>query len=96
MCWGPNATGGKSSSNKMAKQAALAFVRRTLDRCKQYENTGKSCFGEPLFRDIFLTGTSRRAALEGNSSKLNPFTSIHPWDVRILEVYSNLCAVVFS
>ncbi|XP_030448379.1 uncharacterized protein LOC115671056 [Syzygium oleosum] len=77
MCWGPNATGGKSSSNKMAKQAALAFVKRTLDRCKQYENTGESCFSEPLFRDIFLTGTSRRAALEASkSSQQSPSMSL--------------------
>ncbi|KAH7519238.1 hypothetical protein FEM48_Zijuj08G0014700 [Ziziphus jujuba var. spinosa] len=57
-CWGPNATGGKSSSNKMARQAASAFVKRTLDRCRTYEDTGKSCFSEPLYRDIFISGFS--------------------------------------
>ncbi|XP_039044251.1 uncharacterized protein LOC120183656 isoform X2 [Hibiscus syriacus] len=58
-CWGPNATGGKSSSNKMIKQAALAFVKRTLDRYHKFEDTGKSCFDEPMLRDIFLSGSSR-------------------------------------
>ncbi|XP_039023877.1 uncharacterized protein LOC120156651 isoform X1 [Hibiscus syriacus] len=58
-CWGPNATGGKSSSNKMIKQAALTFVRRTLDRYHKFEDTGKSCFDEPMLRDIFLSGSSR-------------------------------------
>ncbi|GMJ07321.1 SAGA complex subunit 2A [Hibiscus trionum] len=58
-CWGPNATGGKSSGNKMTKLAALAFVKRTLDRCHKFEDTGKSCFDEPMLRDIFLSGSSR-------------------------------------
>ncbi|KAE8735321.1 Serine/arginine repetitive matrix protein 2 isoform 2 [Hibiscus syriacus] len=58
-CWGPNATGGKSSSNKMIKQAALTFVKRTLDRYHKFEDTGKSCFDEPTLRDIFLSGSSR-------------------------------------
>ncbi|KAK8509097.1 hypothetical protein V6N13_062149 [Hibiscus sabdariffa] len=56
-CWGP--TGGKSSSNKMMKQAALAFVKRTLDQYHKFEDTGKSCFDEPMLRDIFLSGSSR-------------------------------------
>ncbi|KAL3535574.1 hypothetical protein ACH5RR_004035 [Cinchona calisaya] len=58
-CWGPNAHGMKSASGKMAKQAALAFVKRTLERCQEFQETGKSCFNEPLFRDIFLSGCSR-------------------------------------
>ncbi|GMI89414.1 SAGA complex subunit 2A [Hibiscus trionum] len=58
-CWGPSATGGKSSSNKMIKQSALAFVKRTLDRCHKFEDTGTSCFDEPMLRDMFLSGSSR-------------------------------------
>ncbi|KAL1805221.1 hypothetical protein ACET3Z_028289 [Daucus carota] len=58
-CWGPNAPGGKSASGKMAKQAALAFVKRTLARCVEFEVTGKSCFGEPLFREMFLSSSSQ-------------------------------------
>lgn len=42
----------------MAKQAASAFVKRTLDRCHMYEETGKSCFSESLFMDMFLSGLS--------------------------------------
>ncbi|OMO91719.1 hypothetical protein COLO4_18160 [Corchorus olitorius] len=56
-CWGP--TGGKSSTNKMIKQAALAFVKRTIDRYNKFEDTGKSCFDEPMLRDMFLSGSSR-------------------------------------
>lgn len=58
-CWGPSPSGGKNSSSKMAKQAALAFVKRTLERCRLFENTGKSCFSEPLFKDMFISGSSR-------------------------------------
>ncbi|XP_022730147.1 uncharacterized protein LOC111285140 isoform X2 [Durio zibethinus] len=58
-CWGPNTTGGKSTSNKMIKQAALTFVKRTLDRYHKLEDAGKSCFNEPMLRDIFLSGSSR-------------------------------------
>ncbi|KAL5572427.1 hypothetical protein UlMin_022024 [Ulmus minor] len=69
--WGT--TGGKSSSNKMAKQAALAFVKRTLEECHKYEDTGKSCFSESLFRDIFLSNLNgvRKAdsTTEGESTK---------------------------
>ncbi|XP_049405757.1 uncharacterized protein LOC125869233 isoform X2 [Solanum stenotomum] len=58
-CWGPNVHGMKSASGKMAKQAALAFVKRTFHRCQEFEETRKSCFSEPLYKDIFLSGISR-------------------------------------
>ncbi|XP_023756909.1 uncharacterized protein LOC111905444 isoform X1 [Lactuca sativa] len=56
--WGPNAPGGKGVNGKMAKQLALECVKRTLDRCHEFETTGKSCFSEPLFMDMFLSGLS--------------------------------------
>jgi len=43
----------------MAKQAALGFVKRTLERCHQFEETGKSCFSDPLFKDMFLAESSK-------------------------------------
>jgi hypothetical protein len=52
-CWGPNATGVKGASGKIAKQAALAFVKRTLERCQEFEETGKSCFNDHLLKDMF-------------------------------------------
>ncbi|KAE9608149.1 hypothetical protein Lalb_Chr08g0232421 [Lupinus albus] len=58
-CWGPSPSGGKNPSSKMAKQAALGFVKRTLKRCHQFEDTGKSCFNEPLFKDMFLAASSQ-------------------------------------
>ncbi|XP_047171004.1 uncharacterized protein LOC124839283 isoform X2 [Vigna umbellata] len=58
-CRGPSSSGGKNASNKMAKQAALGFVKRTLERCQQFEDTGKSCFSEPLYKDMFLAASSQ-------------------------------------
>ncbi|XP_049359557.1 uncharacterized protein LOC125824252 [Solanum verrucosum] len=58
-CWGPNVHGAKSAGGKMAKQAALALVKRTLDRCIEFEETGKGCFREPLYKDMFLSAISR-------------------------------------
>ncbi|KAK9075749.1 hypothetical protein SSX86_004078 [Deinandra increscens subsp. villosa] len=49
---------GKSASGKMAKQAALDFVKRTLNRCHEFQTTGRSCFSEPLFKEIFHSGLS--------------------------------------
>ncbi|XP_043721272.1 uncharacterized protein LOC122668803 isoform X2 [Telopea speciosissima] len=57
-CWGPNASGGRGSSGKMAKLAALSFVKRTLERCQNYEDAGKSCFNELVFKDLFHSVTS--------------------------------------
>ncbi|KAK9055590.1 hypothetical protein SSX86_026674 [Deinandra increscens subsp. villosa] len=56
ICWGPHAP--KSVGNKVAKQAALGFVRRTLDRCHEFESTGKSCFTESLYKEMFHSGSS--------------------------------------
>ncbi|KAF1892414.1 hypothetical protein Lal_00010879 [Lupinus albus] len=58
-CWGPSPSGGKNSSSKVAKQAALGFVKRTLERCHQFEDAGKSCFNEPLFKDMLLAASSQ-------------------------------------
>ncbi|XP_071685825.1 uncharacterized protein [Rutidosis leptorrhynchoides] len=42
----------RSMINKVPKQSALAFGRRTLARCRKFETSGKSCFSEPLYQDI--------------------------------------------
>uniref|UniRef100_A0A7N0VBJ7 Uncharacterized protein n=2 Tax=Kalanchoe fedtschenkoi TaxID=63787 RepID=A0A7N0VBJ7_KALFE len=50
------ATRGSSSSKtgptKISKQIALTFVKRTPVRCHNFEASGKSCFGDPPFRDV--------------------------------------------
>jgi hypothetical protein len=58
-CWGRNPSGGRNTSSKVAKQAALGFVKRTLERYHQFEDTGKSCFNEPLFKDMFFAASSQ-------------------------------------
>ncbi|KAH6779118.1 hypothetical protein C2S52_010355 [Perilla frutescens var. hirtella] len=77
-CWGPNAHGMKSASGKMAKQAALAFVKRTMERYQEFEETGKSCFDDPLYKNIFLSGVS--GLIDGqplNSSTDNESAKLH-------------------
>ncbi|XP_042055505.1 uncharacterized protein LOC121800028 isoform X1 [Salvia splendens] len=77
-CCGPNAHGMKSASGKMAKQAALAFVKRTMERYREFEETGKSCFDDPLYKDIFLSVVSR--LVDGqplNSSTNNESGKLH-------------------
>ncbi|KAF7806763.1 uncharacterized protein G2W53_038924 [Senna tora] len=81
-CRGPGTSGGKSSSNKMAKQASLVLAKRTLERCRQFEDTGKSCFSEPLFKDMFLAASSQLSTArlvdgrEGEFSRLYPSLSL--------------------
>ncbi|KAK9284066.1 hypothetical protein L1049_012326 [Liquidambar formosana] len=52
------ATRGSSASkggvSKVSRQVALAFVKRTVAKCRIFEDTGKSCFSEPPFRDVLL------------------------------------------
>jgi hypothetical protein len=50
---------GKSSATKISKQAAFAFVKRTLERCRQFEETGKSCFSESTFKNIIIAGLTQ-------------------------------------
>ncbi|XP_073122098.1 uncharacterized protein [Henckelia pumila] len=37
---------------KVSKQFALAFVKRSLARCRMFEDSGASCFSEPPLREI--------------------------------------------
>lgn len=52
------ATRGSSASkcgvSKVSKQVATAFMKRTLSRCRIFEDTGKSCFTEPVLRDVIF------------------------------------------
>ncbi|KAL4571828.1 hypothetical protein LXL04_018593 [Taraxacum kok-saghyz] len=57
-CWGPHGPGAKGVGGKMAKQAALSFMRRTLDRCHEFETSHKSCFSDPLYKQIFQSRPS--------------------------------------
>lgn len=59
----------------MAKKAALAFVKRTMERYQEFEETGKSCFGDPLYKDIFLSGVS--CLIDGQHLNSSPDDESH-------------------
>ncbi|WZZ24509.1 hypothetical protein YC2023_007910 [Brassica napus] len=66
---------GKSSANKISKQAAFAFVKRTLARCREFEETGKSCFSESTFKNTLVTGLTQ---IEDNPMDKEPMGSQQP------------------
>lgn len=83
----------------MAKQAALAFVKRTLERCHKFEKTGKSSFKEPLFKDIFLSGPSNLngarpadTGTEGEPTK--PYASIRLLEGRTSDISFGVSRVI--
>ncbi|XP_030544949.1 uncharacterized protein LOC115751273 [Rhodamnia argentea] len=44
---------------KVPKHVAMAFTRRTLARCKEFEDTGKSCFSEPSLSEVLFAAPPR-------------------------------------
>ena len=52
-CRGSNSS--KSAVRKVSKQVALAFAKRTLDRCQKFEQTGSSCFNESTLQDVMFS-----------------------------------------
>ncbi|KAD5317420.1 hypothetical protein R6Q59_032759 [Mikania micrantha] len=76
-CWGPHAP--KNVGSKIAKQAALVFVRRTLDRCHDFEATGKSCFTEPSYKEMLHSGSSHLNDTQADAATDNEFgTQLSP------------------
>ncbi|KAI4322414.1 hypothetical protein L6164_022112 [Bauhinia variegata] len=49
----------KGAVQKVSKQVALPFLKRTLARCKKYEETGNSCFSEPALQSIMFSPPPR-------------------------------------
>ncbi|OVA08397.1 hypothetical protein BVC80_209g129 [Macleaya cordata] len=89
-CCGPNASCGKGASSKIAKQGALALVKRTLERCQKFEDFGESCFNEPVFQDLFRSVSSHLkvsecvdSIIEGESANLYANTPTHSSEVRV-------------
>lgn len=41
-------------TRKVSKQVAMAFVKRTLARCRKFEDTGRSYFSEPALQEIIF------------------------------------------
>ncbi|XP_011076941.1 uncharacterized protein LOC105161066 isoform X3 [Sesamum indicum] len=81
---------------KVSKQVALAFAKRTLARCRKFEDSGASCFSEPAFREIvyaappqfaereLLSGVNLPVGNDGSSIDALE-TSIHQPDQAISE-----------
>ncbi|KAK6144631.1 hypothetical protein DH2020_021451 [Rehmannia glutinosa] len=44
---------------KVSKQVALGFAKRTLARCRKFEDSGASCFSDPALRDIIFASPPR-------------------------------------
>ncbi|KAH7680653.1 hypothetical protein IHE45_05G006700 [Dioscorea alata] len=42
-------------ARNLSKQSAIAFAKRTLERCKEFDETGISCFSEPALREILFS-----------------------------------------
>ncbi|CAN8300999.1 unnamed protein product [Cochlearia groenlandica] len=51
---------------KVTRQVALAFIRRTLSRCRKFEETGLSCFTDPTLQDILFSSSSNDARSSEN------------------------------
>ncbi|KAI3992294.1 hypothetical protein MKX01_030015 [Papaver californicum] len=47
----------RSGVSRVTKVSALAFVKRTITRCRKFEATGKSCFSEPALQKIILSAS---------------------------------------
>ncbi|KAJ0896914.1 hypothetical protein HanRHA438_Chr08g0339871 [Helianthus annuus] len=61
----------RSGVQKVPKQAALAFGKRTLARCHKFEISGTSCFNEPPFHDILSAKLSPDEAIAINGPLSN-------------------------
>uniref|UniRef100_A0A2P2MTC5 Uncharacterized protein LOC105112968 isoform X3 n=1 Tax=Rhizophora mucronata TaxID=61149 RepID=A0A2P2MTC5_RHIMU len=44
----------KGMVRKVSKQVALTFVKRTLDRCRKFEDIGSSCFSDPALQNAIF------------------------------------------
>ncbi|KAK1263287.1 hypothetical protein QJS04_geneDACA008488 [Acorus gramineus] len=79
--------GHKGGVNKASKQVALAFAKRTLERCRRYEDAGGSCFTEPVFRDAMFSvplQSGETNCIDGISTKTpaNPYTDAHSFQMQ--------------
>ncbi|KAK1309905.1 hypothetical protein QJS10_CPA08g01490 [Acorus calamus] len=79
--------GHKGGVNKTSKQVALAFAKRTLERCRRYEDAGGSCFTEPVFRDALFSvplQSGETKCIDGISTKTpaNPYTDAHSFQMQ--------------
>ncbi|CAN0916762.1 hypothetical protein LINGRAHAP2_LOCUS29888 [Linum grandiflorum] len=53
-----NSTTKANSVRKVPRQVALNFIRRTLGRCRKFEDSGISCFNEPALQEVLFSRPS--------------------------------------
>ncbi|KAI3801210.1 hypothetical protein L1987_29314 [Smallanthus sonchifolius] len=87
-CSGPHAP--KSVGSKVAKQAALGFVRQTLDRCHEFESTGNSCFAEPLYKEMFRSGSSHLNDTQLDAATNNEYGKVNGNSIERVSVGTQL------
>lgn len=78
----------------MAKQAALGFVRRTLDRCHEFKATGKSCFTEPLYKEMLRSGSSQLNDIQVDAATDAEFGKIYGNSIERVSGTSILFTIV--
>ncbi|GAB2276879.1 hypothetical protein Dimus_011590 [Dionaea muscipula] len=49
---------------KVPRNVSLAFIKRTLSRCRKFEDTSISCFSEPTLGNILLAGPTSSSHAE--------------------------------
>ncbi|KAI4386119.1 hypothetical protein MLD38_004080 [Melastoma candidum] len=65
-CRGGNSS--KAAVRKVPKQVALAFIKRTLARCRKYQDTGISSFADPSLADILFSASMNAKSVDGVGS----------------------------
>ncbi|XP_030506519.2 uncharacterized protein LOC115721375 [Cannabis sativa] len=54
----------KNAVRKVPKHVASAFVKRTLNRCMNFEETGKSCFSDPALQSVLYSSNNDTKSVE--------------------------------
>ncbi|KAM1100254.1 hypothetical protein FF1_006701 [Malus domestica] len=63
--------GSKNAVRKVSKQVALAFLKRTLSRCRKFEERGISCFSDPALQKVIFYESSCNNAAKPVDFKCN-------------------------
>lgn len=75
----------KSAIQNVSQQVALAFLKRTLGRCRRYEEAGVSCFSEPTLQNIMFGAQPAGCIVSGTASNTCN-KALHQMEVRKLGI----------
>ncbi|XP_073225771.1 uncharacterized protein [Cicer arietinum] len=78
----------KSAIQNVSQQVALAFLKRTLGRCRRYEEAGVSCFSEPTLQNIMFGAQPAGCIVSGTASNTCN-KALHQMEVRKLGAVSS-------